>query len=111
MSALDFRAVIMCDDVRKEVSNKEILIGVYSGDIILPALPAWMPLAIWIELEPRELGKHQLEFRLSLTNKPPVTFKVGMDVHQLSTTSITIPGLQVFAESEGDLKFEFKENN
>jgi len=33
-------SVIVCDDVRTEVTKKEILIGVYSDGIVVPKLPA-----------------------------------------------------------------------
>ena len=41
----DFKAtsVIICDDIRREASGKEILIGVYAGVILLPALPTLLP--------------------------------------------------------------------
>jgi hypothetical protein len=39
-------SVLICDDVRREENGKEILIGVYSGDIIVTRFPAAMALTI-----------------------------------------------------------------
>ncbi len=36
-------SIIICDDIRHEPSGKEMLIGVYSGVILFPSLPAMMP--------------------------------------------------------------------
>lgn len=36
--------VTICDDIRREVTGKETLIGVYAGIIIFPYLPADMPM-------------------------------------------------------------------
>jgi hypothetical protein len=36
--------VVVCDDIRREDNGKEILIGVYSGGIIVPQFP--VPLAL-----------------------------------------------------------------
>ena len=33
-------ALIICDDLRVEINGKQILIGVYAGDIIFPSFPA-----------------------------------------------------------------------
>jgi hypothetical protein len=33
-------SVVICDDIRRESSGKEILIGVYAGVILFPRLPA-----------------------------------------------------------------------
>jgi uncharacterized protein DUF6941 len=34
-----FRSMLLCDDVREEIGNKKILIGVYPGGILLPFMP------------------------------------------------------------------------
>lgn len=39
---LKIRHVIVCDDVRQEISGKEILIGVYNDILIFPGFPALM---------------------------------------------------------------------
>jgi len=36
---IHIRSVILCDDVRQEVTGKEILIGVYNDSMIFPSLP------------------------------------------------------------------------
>lgn len=39
---------IWCDDIRQEVGNKPSFMGVYTGGLIVPALPTVLPrLAIW----------------------------------------------------------------
>jgi hypothetical protein len=35
--------VVFCDDVRQEIGNKQSLIGVYSGDLLVKHLPAVLP--------------------------------------------------------------------
>ena len=42
MSKLGYKisSVLICDDIRREASGKEILIGVYSSDIIVSSIPA-----------------------------------------------------------------------
>jgi hypothetical protein len=39
-SAFDLRSLVVCDDIRQEVTGKEILIGVYTDTIIVPQFPA-----------------------------------------------------------------------
>src|SRR6185437_1672746 len=106
MSAAQFGAVIVCDDLRKEVNGKDILIGVYAGDIVLASFPAWFPCALWIEIETVETGEYELLFRLSLTGKPHLQFKVRMEVQQPGTTGLGLPGLQLQAENESELIIE-----
>ena len=53
MLADEIKTVIFCDDIRKEITNKDILIGVYAGDIVVPSFPTPLALALWIEIIPR----------------------------------------------------------
>jgi hypothetical protein len=41
--------VLLCDDIRREVNGKAILIGVYSGDIIVPTVPTSLGLSLWLQ--------------------------------------------------------------
>lgn len=43
-------SVIVCDDIRQEISGKQILIGVYSEDIIVQSLPTTLTLCFWIQV-------------------------------------------------------------
>ena len=36
-------SIVICDDIRREQNKKHILIGVYSGTIIVGELPAVLP--------------------------------------------------------------------
>lgn len=43
--------VVWCDDIRQEIGNKPSLMGVYTGGLAVPALPATLPrLAAWINV-------------------------------------------------------------
>jgi hypothetical protein len=37
------RSVVVCDEVREEIGGKHILIGTYSGVILLPFVPFYVP--------------------------------------------------------------------
>jgi hypothetical protein len=38
-----FISIVMCDDARREDNGKEILIGTYSGSMLVPAVPYVLP--------------------------------------------------------------------
>lgn len=38
---------IICDTIRRETSGKDILVGVYGKDIVLPSFPAHVMLSLW----------------------------------------------------------------
>jgi hypothetical protein len=84
---------LICDDARREINGKEIIIGVYGGDIVVPKFPAGLRLTVWIEysvvgegeidLKPRVVTGHGSElFSAELTaqifgDSPTGTLAVG----------------------------------
>jgi hypothetical protein len=47
-----FESVILCEDIRDEVGNKKSLMGVISGDLIVPSFPATLPIAVFLVYQP-----------------------------------------------------------
>jgi hypothetical protein len=43
--------VLLADQIRREDNGKALIIGVYTGDVLLGAIPSVMPFALWLELE------------------------------------------------------------
>lgn len=61
-----FRNVIVCEDIRDEVGNKKSLMGVLSGDILVPSFPATIKIAVFMEYYPGadDGGQLSAEFRI-----------------------------------------------
>lgn len=61
-----FESVILCEDIRDEVGNKKSLIGVFSGDIIVTALPAQLFVAVFMVYRPNTGRDCEASFELRL---------------------------------------------
>jgi hypothetical protein len=57
--------VITCDDVRQEHNGKELLIGVYAGEIVVPEPNAVIETTFWVRFRSSKPGKVQLEFKVT----------------------------------------------
>jgi len=66
--SIEVKAVIICDDIRKEVNGKAILIGVFATDILVFKLPATIGLSFWFECFTKEHA-NEFEVMITLTNK------------------------------------------
>jgi hypothetical protein len=57
---------IWCDDIRHELGNKPSLMGVYTGDLVMPTLPAMLPrLAVFVGAwTPKSQPFKQLKIRI-----------------------------------------------
>lgn len=49
--AIRFNACVFCDDIRHEKTDKDLLIGVYGGPIVVPAFPVRIAISVWLQLE------------------------------------------------------------
>ena len=60
------RNVILCEDIREEIGNKKSLMGVLGGDIVVPAFPANIQIAVYFEYVPDldEVDRLIIEFKL-----------------------------------------------
>lgn len=103
-------SVLVCDDVRKEVSNKEILIGVYSGNIQIPAMPASILLSFWFEMVSKKKGPYELVLRIQLPNPDnKFEYRIKGDVPEAKTPfSIFTPQGSFVIDRDGELKIYVK---
>lgn len=74
MSERGFRidSLLLCDDIRKEDNGKAIIIGVYTGDIVVPKFPAALMLSIWLQ-------GHAEEDAESFSLRPELVTESGSD--------------------------------
>jgi hypothetical protein len=104
-------AVLVCDDIRKENNGKDILIGVYSGDILLPSLPAQLSLAFWIEVAPVQVGSKKATFRIGFGGDRSAMIHTELEVSRTGPAAIALPTFLVSIDSPGDLTLEIQEGN
>jgi hypothetical protein len=111
MMAGEIGAVIVCDDVRREQTNKDILVGVYAGDIIVTSFPAIVTAAHWIEFTPGNTGLRTLRFRVSVNDMPPAEMKFEIQVAELGPMGLVLPPTHMPVEKPSDLSLHIWSGN
>ena len=101
---------LICDDVRKEANGKDILIGVYSGNISVKKVPANIMLSAWINLQIEEPGEFNFEVRvIDPSGRTIVDGKIGLKAKEKhDTASISLPKFSIMAQSMGKLKVQIR---
>jgi hypothetical protein len=72
-------SAVLCDDIRQEITGKSILIGAYANELNISSLPAVIPLAIFLAIEPKEQGLVRGKLRVLDPFKMPI-FNVQFDL-------------------------------
>ena len=107
---MKFKNVIICDDVRTENSGKDIIIGVYAENIIVPKFPANILLCLWTQFFLNRNGDIPVSFRIQ-KNKTDLFFYKGMlqvnNYKKIGT--MRFPGIPLQVNAEGVLVFQMKE--
>jgi hypothetical protein len=101
-----FRNVIVCEDIRDEMNGKKSLMGVFSGDIVVPSMPAVVRLAVYVEYEPDANDGNQVDFDFRLMQNATEMFRAHGSAPVQSGQSVVValpPGLATFSN---DTRFQ-----
>ncbi len=107
MISSDIHSVVICDDVRREQNGKDLLIGVYSGDILVPAFPFVLPLSMWMEYAPPKPGPNDIFIRLHYGQQPPSIVKATLEVMDSSTVGVPLSGFVIRGDKPDDIVVEY----
>lgn len=106
-------AVVACDDVRKESSGKDILIGVYPAGVTMFPVPGQIRLAFWIRLT----GARDGDLSVELKAEPPgskASFSAKTEIKALpagSPIALILPAIGYPIQEEGEFKVYCKNSD
>jgi hypothetical protein len=108
---------LACDDVRQELNNKHILIGVYGPKIRVNALPGVIGMAYYFQFEASndEVGKEitmevQVIARLNDgSEKKAMSGKFGISFRSEKAALIATPPFAIPMAQEGTVVFQLRE--
>jgi hypothetical protein len=110
LASINIAYVIMCDDIRQEITGKFILIGVYPGNIAIPAFPAQVILGFWMLARPTKIGSYQLQFRLQGPDGAESwSGQMLVHVNKKEDTALVIPPLPIQIQSPGHISLQCRE--
>lgn len=106
------RSILFCDDVRKEVTGKYIIIGVYTADVTVNQYPVDFLLSLWVELEFEELGSYEIDMRIiSPSGNPPVEVNFTANINHGRISSVAIRALPIRLERDGEIEVVVKNSS
>lgn len=100
-----FRNAILCEDIRDEVGGKLSLMGVLSGEIMVPSFPATLQIAVFMQYVSDETDPAHLVFQIRLMQDEIEMAKATLeaDVELLQTATLVLP--KGFAAFEKPMTF------
>lgn len=91
-------------DVREEVGNKKSLMGVFSGDLVVPVFPARIKVAFYAEYIPTPgVESHELTFSIGVGSEEVAAAGIRVATPQGEVATLILPqGIAQF-EAPGDI--------
>lgn len=102
---LTVKSVVVAEDVRKEISGKDIIIGAFGGDIIVSAIPSPIEIALWIELQSDGGSPNKGELVMHIPNGAldPLRMNFESDMLENGCVSLSTPKVGTIVTEAGDL--------
>lgn len=105
-------AALLSDDSRIENTGKEILIGIYTGDMLLDNFPTTLALRVMLIYEASGFGEVPLSIQLRVDAAEPMEIsgflQIKANLPQHYTYSLTSPPLLVTFAKSGELNIRVR---
>lgn len=105
---LSVGSVLICEAIRLEANNKLAVLGVFSGGIVFPELPARMPICAFVELSCNEIGPVSIDFRFTSPDGTSVSIRTEVELTDVGPFALPLPTMDLAINEIGRLKFDIR---
>jgi len=105
---------LLCDDVRREMNGKQIIIGVYGDDVVLPRFPISISLCLWMRFKFQSPGAYSLEFVVIGERQQRMIPVTSVPVNVTDSTKrmdIALGGILLNISEPETLKFQWRDGS
>ena len=101
---------VFCEDIRRENNGKDMLLGVYSGDIVVARFPARVSVSLWLQylLAATTGGETGIDLRLRFDGHEKAVHQIGLPFMEVGETTIALRGMPVVIDGSGVLLLEHR---
>jgi hypothetical protein len=105
---------LLCDDVRREITGKDIIIGVYGEELTTPTFPAVLVFNLFMRARfPQPNTRYLVEFRVIGPSEQPLTqsaksILISPPADGPPTSTVSLGGIPLQIQSPGLVRFQWK---
>jgi hypothetical protein len=101
------RNAILCDFVRQEITNKYIIIGTYTDQIMVAEFPALPMFSLYLEMYIEKTGTHKIYFRIMIDKNISAKGLLELEQNREGFAVLIIPPINIAVNSESVLRYQF----
>jgi hypothetical protein len=105
---------LLCDDVRREITGKDIIIGVYGEELTTPTFPAGLVFCLFMRARfPAPETRYTVEFRVIGPSDQPLTpparsMLISPPEDGPPTSTVSLGGIPLQIQSPGLVRFQWR---
>jgi hypothetical protein len=102
---------ILCDDVRREITGKEIIIGIYGDELTTPQFPVALFFTLYLKISFPKTGEFPMAFRVMGPSEQPLTAVVMTSImaqREGRSTTVHIGGIALQVQIPGRIQFQWR---
>jgi hypothetical protein len=108
----EVKAALVCEDVRREISGKEILIGVFADAVFITQIPVQLILTLYLRAMIPDQEELAVQFRVIGPGDVPVTSTISANLQKpldpTTSVSVVVTGIAFQVQSFGQYRFQWK---
>ena len=101
---------VFCEDIRREDNGKDMLLGVYSGDIVVARCPTRVGMSLWLQYvsAPSVKGETGIDLRLRFDGHEKAVHQIGLPFMEEGETTLALRGMPIAIDGSGVLLLEHR---
>jgi hypothetical protein len=101
---------VFCEDIRREDNGKDMLLGVYGGDIVAARCPIRISISLWLQylFAPATGGETSIDLRLRFEGHEEPVSQIGLPFINEGETTLALRGMPVAIDGSGVLLLEHR---
>lgn len=101
---------VFCEDIRREDNGKDMLLGVYGGDIVVARCPIRLGVSLWLQYvsAPATKGETGIDLRLRFDGHDEPASQIGLPFMEEGETTLALRGMPIAIDGSGVLLLEHR---
>ncbi|MCC5979849.1 MAG: hypothetical protein JJU21_17455 [Salinarimonas sp.] len=99
---------VFCEDIRREDNGKDMLLGVYGGDIVAARCPIRVGVSLWLQYvsAPVRTGETGIALRLRFEGHEKPVSQIGLPFMEEGEATLALRGMPLEINGSGTLLLE-----
>jgi hypothetical protein len=103
-------AVVLCEQNRVEINQKIILLGVFSGDIVVAEMPATLQISAYVQFSTSPMGEFKIDFKFVGPDGVEAMVSAEATMAAIGPSAVPLPTVPLMCRKDGTVSLLMRVN-